>query len=221
MDAVIGILGESFDTVASTISIFSGPKIDSARNNLFKEWMKDRTEYLLMLDTDMVPPRDIVKRLMAHKKDIVGGLCFSGGMGSMVRPTLHVVRENSEGKPYMDILWDYPRGELVQVDGTGAAAMLIHRNVAEGVLMARGEDHMMPWFAHGMHNGVEIGEDIAFCLTAAKCGFETWVDTSVVVPHIKTTSVDEHSYVASLNNENHPRYAQRADSPAYRDLWPH
>ena len=69
--------------------------------------------------------------------------------------------------------------------------MLFRSRVLEGLLKVRGSNHPLPWFAHGVHNGVQVGEDIAFCLTAAKVGFQTWVDTGLVVPHVKPRFIQE------------------------------
>lgn len=201
------------------IAVFSGPKVDEARNEIMKVWLQETDDdYLLMLDTDMVPPEDTIERLLAHDKDIVGGLCFVAGVGSAVRPTLHVVREDKDGKPYIDILYDYPRNQLVKVDATGAACILIKREVAEYMWEARGIKHPMPWFAFGMHNGIKIGEDVSFCLTAAKCGFEVYVDTSLEVPHMKMHAYGEKDYVISLTDESHPYYTHREKVPVYQEI---
>lgn len=203
----------------SFVGIFSGPKVDSARNKAFKVWLEETdATHFLFVDTDMVIPRDTIPRLLSHDKDIVGGLCFAGGPNSVVKPTLHVIQENDEGHPTLELLWDYPPNSLVQVDGTGAACMMVKREVAEKVWEARGRDHRLPWFAHGMHNGVEIGEDIAFCLTAGKCGYEVWVDTGLEVPHVKPVFMGQREYVLSLSQESHPYYTDRESVPIYQDM---
>lgn len=171
-----------------------------------------------MVDTDMVLPDDTISRLISHNKDIVGGLAFTAGMNSAMRPTLHVIREGEDGLPYVDILWDYPPDSLVEVDGTGGACLMVTRKAAQAVWDARGEDHKMPWFAFGMHNGVEIGEDIGFCLTAQKVGFKTYVDTGLIVGHIKPRILGQDDYVRSLMQENHPYYTRRGEVPIYQDL---
>jgi len=76
----------------------------------------------------------------------------------------------------------------------------------------------MPWFAHGMHNGVPIGEDVAFCLTAMKCGFEVWGDSSVQALHVKPALVGEVDYVRSVNDPRHYLYDKRHEIPIYQKL---
>ncbi len=213
-DSLIGLKNE-WNRAVDTISVLSGPKVDQARNIIMKRWLENtEADYLLMVDTDMVLPPNTLHVLINHDKDVVGGLCFSGmGGDSVIKPTIRII-ENSEIK----VLWDYPTDSLIQVAATGAACVLIKRKVAEGVWQARGKDHPMPWFAHGMHRGVEIGEDVAFCLTAGKVGYEIWVDTSLVIPHVKPRLIAEGDYVISLSRDDHPNYEFREKVPIYQEL---
>ncbi len=219
MAAIIRLLRMEGQRIEQVIGIQSGPKIDDARNELFKAWLTGTKAYkFLMLDTDMVPPEDIVRRFLGHNKDIVGGLCFAGTGSTTVKPVIHVVRKDENDSPVIEILWDYPLDQLLEVDATGGACMMISRKCAEAVWEARGLAHPMPWFAHGMHNGVRIGEDVAFCLTAKKVGFKVFVDTGLEVPHIKSFSMGQQDYVRSLMNENHPHYNRRNEVPVFQEI---
>lgn len=216
--SVIALDRQERNRMGKIIGILSGPKIDSARNTIFRIWLDETDDdYLLMVDTDMYLPINLVDRLLKHDKDIVGGLCFSGRSEGGVTPAIRVITDNGDG-PTIEPLWDYPTDSLVQVAAIGAACMLVKREVAETVLQARGEDHPMPWFAHGAHNGVEIGEDVAFCLTAGKVGFEVWVDTGMIILHDKHRFVGDAEYVLSLSREDHPYYNLREKVPIYQEL---
>jgi len=215
--AVVGLLQAERKRITRTIALYSGPKIDEARNSIFRAWLDGNCDYLLMVDTDMVFPVDTLARLLRADKDIVGGLCFTGTPRlDKVAPTIHVINDQAgPGDMFMDIMWDYPQDQLVQCAGTGAACMLIKREVAEEILKARGENHPMPWFAHGMAGGMRIGEDIAFCLTAGKLGFEVWVDTGLVIGHVKPKFIGPEDYLISLNRESHPQHENRHLIEAY------
>jgi hypothetical protein len=164
--------------------------------------------HVLMVDTDMVLPADLITRLLADDKDIVGALTFGGGVSGIVIPSMRKIVEDSQGRPTMGVYWDYPRQELFPVDAHGAAALLVKREVISTVREARGKDHPMPWFAHGMHNNVPIGEDVAFCILAQKCGFEVWCDSRIEVAHHKSYFIGEQEYESSIANERHPYYAE-------------
>lgn len=202
--------------IVADIGIHSGPKLDDARNELFEIWLTETSaDLLMMVDTDMLLKPDMVDRLMAHRKEIVGGLYFSGGFNSPKRPHIYVIEENDEGGPTLNPMWDYPVNTLVECNGTGGGCLLVTRRAAKAVWEARGKDHPMPWFAFGMHNGVPIGEDIAFCLTAGKLGIQTFVDTSLVIGHIKLAVLGEEDYVSSLMDKSHPYYDSREKVPIY------
>ena len=49
---------------------------DVGRNWIVENAMRENAEYVLMLDSDVVPPRDAILRLMAHKVPIVHGLYY-------------------------------------------------------------------------------------------------------------------------------------------------
>ncbi len=219
MASIIRLLRKHGTQIEQVIQVHSGPKVDDARNELFKAWLSStHANKLLMVDTDMIPPEDTISRLLGHNKDIVGGLCFSGSGNTTIKPVIHVVEEDKHGKPIINILWNYPPDTLIEVDATGGACMMISRKCAEAVWQARGLNHPMPWFAHGMHNGVRIGEDVAFCLTAQKVGFKSYVDTGLEIPHIKSFSMGQQDYVRSLMNESHPHYNQRDEVPVYQEI---
>lgn len=202
------------------IAVYSGPKVDAARNSIVRHWL-DNTDctHLFMVDTDMIVPPGTINRLVELDKDIVGGLCFAAEPTlSKVRPTIGVMRKVSEHESSIDTLWDYPLDTLVKCDATGAACMMIKREVAETMLKAKGKDHAMPWFAHGMHGNTPIGEDVAFCLTARKLGFEVWVDTGIEVGHVKPRFVGPQEYVLSMSKPDHPFHEQRETSPIYKEM---
>jgi hypothetical protein len=219
--SLLHLLNVEAGRVTKIIDMMSSPKVDTARNRIVESWLKTSdADYLLMVDADMVLPEDTIERLINHDKDIACGLYFlgSGTLKGGLIPTLHVINQENKDRP-LDILWDYPTNALVQVAGTGAGCMLIKREVAEKMLIARGEDHPMPWFAYGVHNGVAIGEDIAFCLTANKMGFEVWVDTGLIPQHVKPSFLGEEQYAMSLLRPEHPAYEQRESIPVYQEFF--
>lgn len=219
--SLLGLFQAEGKGIPPICAIMSGPKIDSARNDVMKMWLTETTAtHLLMVDTDMILPSNTIKVLLKADKDIIGGLCFVGNSPYLdkITPTIRVASRDESGNLTIEPLWDYPTNTLVKCDAIGAACVLIKREVAEAVWEARGKDHPLPWFAYGVHNGIEIGEDIAFFLTAGKLGFECWVDTGLVIPHVKTRFLTEDEYFLSLNKETHPYYDKRDQVPIYREI---
>ncbi len=118
----------------------------------------------------------------------------------------------SDAMPKMIRYNGYPQDQVVQVVGTGAACLLIHRRVLETMRDARWSDsdvaawkvqngdapfpyplgtlkYPPPWpffqeTVTGPNWGDSMSEDLTFCLRAAQCGFPTHVDTRAKTGHV-------------------------------------
>lgn len=127
------------------------------------------SEYLFFVDDDMVFSPDYLDTLLAHQKDIAGGV-YSSRM------------ENSPRQVYrsMDDVVDLRTEnltELTKVIAKGTALMLINTKVFS---MPR------PWFqfTYNELGQCSEGEDWFFCKKAAEYGFETWVDPILYNGHV-------------------------------------
>jgi hypothetical protein len=171
-----------------------GPMIADHRNRLVERFLTTDAEWMWMVDTDMVfQPSTLVDLLAkAHWKDrpVVGALCFGANrLGTTIYPTLYWWTE--DGPARGDNL-DLRSVGTVEVDGTGAACLLIHRTVLEKLVT----DHPPPkgpfeftW--RDTDNGpARVGEDITFCLRVKLAGFPIFVDCDNIVGHMKPVILD-------------------------------
>lgn len=168
-------------------------RVATARNGLVRTFLEaSKAEWLWMLDTDMVFKSDTLERLLAVADDehpVVGGLCFAKDLTNNVFPTLYYVTQ--QGKQ-ISRLEDYPKDQLLKVDGTGAACLLMHRSALEAV---RGiYEAPREWFSDQVWNGTDMGEDLTFCLRLKEAGIPVFVHTGIRIGHIKPTIVDESYY---------------------------
>lgn len=217
-DSVDDFSWDNQDIIFQKISVFSGPKVDEPRNIIAERFLESNGTHLFMVDTDVVFPKGILRHLIKMDKDIAGGLYFLGSFdGAPVKPAIFKFSEREDGTMLIGPYYDYPQG-IVKVAGMGTGCMLIKREVLEVMKEARGEDHPLPWFAFGVHNNIPIGEDVGFCLTAGKIGFESWVDTTWELPHVKPRLMTSKDYVLALSNESHPYYNERNGVPIYKEL---
>lgn len=177
----------------------AGANITTARNAQVR-WFLDHTqaEWLWIVDSDMQFPPDTLERLCASAHDrthrIVGGLCFAlltdpRSGHDYPAPTLYLL---SDTPGEMLRLWDWPPGQLCEVDATGAACLLVHRSVLEK--MRDANDGPWHWFREHVAEGRPISEDITFCLRARSLGYSVWVDTSVQIDHMKLLPVNAALY---------------------------
>ena len=173
--------------IGGRISATSGPRLASARNEVVKRFLATNREWLWMLDTDMTFGPDTLNELLAVDEPIVGALCFGTESGQPF-PVLHRLGEDGMHK-----VPDYPKDELVEVDATGAACLLVHRDVLEK--LRANDDGLYPWFQEGRTlQGQEVGEDVAFCLKARELDFPIYVHTGIKTGHVKTHVLNEEFY---------------------------
>lgn len=115
-----------------------------------------KASHLLFLDTDMVFPADVLKRLLAHNKDIVGA-SYSRRV-----PPFHPLTVTEEGE-HVHITSGLRRVKLLP---TGC--MLIRMKVFNTLAK--------PWFNLVAEGDQLRGEDYYFCKNARAAGFEIWCD---------------------------------------------
>ena len=176
--------------------------IPDGRNEIAERFL-DSTEgeWLFMVDSDMGFPADTVARLVAsadpYQRPVMGGLCFAQkrtGITSPdtraetyeVIPTLYEYAELDDEVGFRPFS-TYEKDAVVQVSGTGAACLLIHRTVLHRIR----ESHGPVWFDPVVHATGNRGkprrfsEDLSFCVRVQGEGFKVFVDTGVKTCHEK------------------------------------
>lgn len=180
--------------VASVLAVGSGPNISTARNLVCRQFLEqDTAAWLLMLDTDMWFPADTAARLIEAAdpvdRPVVGALCYSQNTdepGGEPYATMYELTDSPDGGLLFIRYKRWPEGSVVQVAGTGAACLLIHRTVLERTEKEIG-DKAAPWFRESVSGSRLVGEDLTFCLRCAAANVPVHVHTGVHVGHMKTT----------------------------------
>jgi SAM-dependent methyltransferase len=166
-----------------------------ARNAIVEAALQANADYLLMLDDDMVlnpwvtqgptPEYDLLRRLLAHDKDICGALYYQ--REGACRPVLmRAIGGGDTG--YRFLRDDEITGGLQEVDVVGGGCMLIKMAVFHKVV----PPYFRPEF--------EYGTDIQLCRAAKAKGFTVWADTGLELGHLRDertilTSRNRHRYV--------------------------
>lgn len=176
----------------------SGPNVARARNRVVERFLDDTgADWLFMVDTDMqwapAALADLLRPADPVHAPIVGGLCF-GTDGGRLYPTIFdsITLQNEDVIVRCDV---YPHDRLVQVAATGAAFLLIHRDVLTAMRDAE-FSAAFPWFQETERDGLPCGEDVTFCLRAGSLGYPVLVDTRVKVGHLKSVLLTEATYDA-------------------------
>jgi GT2 family glycosyltransferase len=179
-----------------------------ARNKIMSYFLDESTEeWLWTVDTDMGFAADTVDRLVdaadPAERPVVGGLCFGlkqgnpdgmGGYETRPFPTIYGwVNDGPDGKHGFRAADNYPRDTLVQVAGTGAACLLVHRTAAEKVRAGFGDC----WFDPVRYpDGRFVSEDLSFCYRLGSSQIPVYVHTGVKTTHAKTIWVGEEQWAS-------------------------
>lgn len=153
-------------------------RLAKSRNILREKTINEGYDYMFNLDQDVVPPKDIIERLMSHKKEITTGVYFNkfSRIGknltyeTKTKPVLWVQSPNHpEDLVFVrnDII---AQNKLIRVDLCGTGCILIHRDVLEKIQFRWEENE----------TGVD---DSFFCIDAAKLGYKIYADTSIKCTH--------------------------------------
>jgi hypothetical protein len=148
--------------------------ISMARDAICDEAVRHGADWIFMYDDDMVFEPDILERLMASEKDVIVPLAFTSRWP--VGPVLWKILSTWDAQRQavrrdLEPILDYPRNALFRVQAVGTGVVLIHRRVLERI--------PRPWF----HGGVNVGEDVYFCLRCQQAGVEVWCDSRVKTLH--------------------------------------
>jgi hypothetical protein len=144
--------------------------IDKARNAAAELCVKHNNDYLLFIDDDTIPPKDILTKMIALDKDIVG--C----------PV-----PNRNGKPLFAVFdEDYnqtePPKKPSKVGAVGMSSTLIKASALKKIM-----EKATPFqFITMMHKDIltEFSEDVFFCVMANDLGLEVWCDPTITPEHL-------------------------------------
>lgn len=184
----------------------SGPNSLVEGRNLAASHFLDETdaEWLFFVDTDMGFQADALERLLVAAdpvdRPVVGGLCFAlkhlgadgmGGQRVLPVPTLYMFAKNDQQGVGFANRFIYPPETLVQVAGTGAAFLLIHRSILAEIRDLFG-DHWFDFVQYG--DGAQVSEDLSFCWRVAQINRRIYVHTGVKISHHKQIWLSEADY---------------------------
>jgi len=150
------------------------------RNTMIELAIQNGMTHILFLDDDVVPRPDILKKLLAHDKDIVTGLYLMRS-----HPHLPILFDESytNGSCRFSILRPGLKG-LVEVKNTGLGAALIKTDVFKKMA----DD--LPWIRLGQCEKDHWCDDIDFFNRARDIyGYKIWCDLECPVGHMLSATI--------------------------------
>lgn len=161
--------------------------IYDAREGLCKFAINEGFDYILMIDSDMMLPKDtIIKYLETlenpeHKCDIVSGLIFKRSFP--FQPCIYlkarvIEQEDKSYKPHLEGIIKWTENSIIPIEACGMAACMIRTSILK--------DIKKPWF----YPFPSMGEDITFCIKARQeAGAKIYCDTRIDVGHLSVSPI--------------------------------
>jgi hypothetical protein len=188
---------------------------DDNRNELAREFLTLKADYLLSVDTDIefYPPQvyQLVKDAVEKDCAILSGLYFSylyhtpNPNSTAYQPSgklLPVWFEGTHPGGSIDVYRNFMKTEpIVKLDACGAGFCLIRRDVFEKMAEVP-EWKADDWTWYGRDPFIwkglpkRMGEDITFCVRAKRCGFQTWGHKGVILNHWKKVPLNADMFRA-------------------------
>ncbi|MFH0751971.1 MAG: hypothetical protein V1914_00035, partial [archaeon] len=166
-DKVPIIRGKSFPNVYE--------RLIHGRNILRQKALDENYDYFFSLEQDVIPPKDIIDRLLAPKKDVITGVYFKPWEdGSDKEPVAMAwVKHPTLPDKMVPVRRDIIHGNsMVKIHFCGLGCVLIHRKVLEKVK-----------FRYDLKK-CKGTDDMFFCMDSREKGFDIYVDTSIKCRHM-------------------------------------
>ena len=153
-----------------------------ARNILRQKVLNEGYDYFLNLDQDIIPPKDIIERMLKHGKKILTGVYFvynnqyALGPSNYSIPTIWVSSDiNPDTFDGASVKLMHPKetedDKVVRIVSCGSGCLLIHRDVLKKIEFRY--DKFFPYF-----------DDNWFCRDVFYNNFEIYADTSIKCKHL-------------------------------------
>lgn len=170
-----------------------------AREKLAESAIREKFDFLLMMDNDMLYPIDFVECMLLDMEqhpeiDILAPLAFMRN-----KPYFAVMYMTHDGydpethQPYFisEFVKNYPKNKLVECDAVGFGAVLIRMSLIKKM--------KPPYFM----STAGSGEDIWFCHTAKeKADARIFMDTRIKLAHLGTPLVIDETLRDKYMKEN-------------------
>ncbi len=168
----------------------AGMPFDHARNVACQHLLQSSLQWLFFLDSDVIPPRDAILRLMSHNKPIVSGVYCRRSPPEAIPVMM---------KPVGNWITQIPSSGLMEVDCVGAGCLLIHRHVLEKIPPQRPQEgkSYFDWRVDCMSVKPReecLSEDFTFIQHCKKHGIPTYVDCSIRCKHVGYAESDYGSF---------------------------
>src|SRR6056297_2263488 len=186
--------------------------VDANRNKMVKEFLdKPEAEWLLMIDSDVAPPTDILS-MIEYGEPVISAVVTIKKEG-VPRPLLLKKRKTQYGVMTLDELEEKINDSgIVSVDGVGTGCLLMHRDVLEKM--------EPPWFqfVYNEYGGLQLGEDFYFSRKLEEQDVTPKVSTNHVCSHYRKVDLTEFLKIVTDAKQEAQNYIEETKEGLWGDL---
>lgn len=166
------IKGLGFNVIKDKFFETARERVVNSRNILREIVLENNYDYFFSLEQDVIPPKDVIEKLLKHNKKIITGVYYTVYKVNGREEVKPLVWGETENKEEMKFLTkEVKENKLIKIKACGLGCILIHRGVLEKIKFRFEEDK-------------ETFDDMFFCKDAEKNNFEIYCDTSVKCKHL-------------------------------------
>ena len=162
--------------------------VAEARSTIANACAETGVDWMLWLDDDADPPRDLLKNLMASDKQFLAPTFFRK-LPPYSPCCFEIGPRRADGR-FDTVTCDPDPPRLFRADATGFHTVLMHRSV-----LVKVRERLGPKAAFFEKNWF-TAEDIYFCIAAKAAGVELWIDSRIEVKHVGAHSFGKREYAA-------------------------
>jgi len=154
-------------------SYFEGAlnRIIASRNLLREYTLKNNYDYLFSLEQDVIPPKDILEKLLQHKKRIISAIYFNYITKNNETRILPVIWTRMDSKLRYILKPSELNKEVLQIAIAGLGCLLIHKTVLNKIKFRYEKNE-------------DAFDDVYFALDCKKNNIPIYADTNLVVKHL-------------------------------------
>lgn len=150
-------------------------RVAESKNIMREKVLNENYDYFLNLDTDTIPPKDIIERFLAHKKDIITGVYYKifnvtimpqNVNKEMIMPLIYT---KIQDRIHQCTAEEVESPRLMQIYGCGSGCLMVSKDVLNRIKFRFDET---------------IWDDMKLCEDAEKLNIPVFCDTSVKCMHL-------------------------------------
>ena len=155
--------------------IVTGSLVYDSRDAIAQYTVENGYDYVLFCDSDMVFNADDLKKLLSHDVGICSGLYISrDGLNRNVAYSKIITRRR----------FPYRAPQLVVDTQTSGYGLVAACGFGFTLIKASVLKCMLKKYKSLFEPFKGVGEDIAFCIRAQKCGYKIYIDRDVKLGHV-------------------------------------